>query len=461
MEQVDKAAQRVRAAFDNAGKWSLADRLEWLRRLDSFIALEKETILKQVAHEKSVSEHQVLLNEYIPVRLLCKYYLRTAAKVLGDEDRSKPFSLIFGNKRVVVKKEPFGVAAIITPANYPFSIPMGAVISALLAGNAVLLKTASEMPASRTLINGLIKASLEHFGVADLFETVAGEGASVGEALVRCSLVDKVHFTGSTQVGRRIAQVNAEVRFTPPTLELGGSNAAIVLEDVNLKQAAQVVVWGRFCGMSCNNIKRVFVVEQVYEDFYKEVERQVLQLTSEEVPDVLQKEKDNYERFVADYTLRTNELVTSPRTAQILRVIEPNNDLLVLREETFVPLLPIVRVKDEAEAVRWANQSSFGLGASVFTRNKKRFVRVADQLECGGVFYNDAMAEYAQSQVPFGGWKQSGCGYSHGPEGLLEFVRFKTYITERWPAPKLQLYPWTKAKMRWLRKLADVVVRLS
>jgi acyl-CoA reductase-like NAD-dependent aldehyde dehydrogenase len=460
--QVDGAAGKVRLALAKAQNWSLTDRLAWLKKLDSLIALEKETILKTVAQDKGVSEHQVLLNEYMVVRLICGYYLRNAGRILGDEDRSRPFSLNFGNKKVVVKKEPLGVVAIITPCNYPFSIPMVSAISALLAGNAVLLKTASEMTKSRTLINGLIKASLMNFGVADLFEVVVGAGAAVGEALAKCPLVDKIHFTGSTSVGRRLAQLNSETRFTPPTLELGGSNAAIVLEDANLKQAARVVVWGRFCGMSCNNIKRVFVVASVYESFCKEVENQTRQLASEEAPSASAKEAENYNRFLRDYAVlvQKTDLVQGlgPR---ILRVPEPGENLLVLREETFVPLLPIVKVKDENEAIQLANQSRFGLGASVFTGSKARFNSVASRLECGGVFHNDAMAEYAQAQVPFGGWKQSGSGYSHGPEGLLELVRLKTVITERWSAPKLQLYPWTKNKMNWLRKLADLIVRLS
>ena len=120
-----------------------------------------------------------------------------------------------------------------------------------------------------------------------------------------------------------------------------------------------------------------------------------------------------------------------------------------------------MKVADEAEAVELTNRSSFGLGASIFTKDKKRFERIAGQLECGGVFHNDAMTEFAQPQVPFGGRKDSGWGYSHGPEGLLEFIQLKTVITERWPAPKFQLYPWTERKMKWLRKLADLLIKLS
>jgi len=458
----DEAAKRIKNALKNIRNWSLDTRLQWLKALDEWLVKNKDLVLKTVAQEKKTCEHGILINEYVVVRLLCKYYLSNAKKILRDEDRSRPLSLNFGNKKVVIRKEPLGVVGVISPHNHPLSLPIGAVISALVGGNGVILKTASDTPKTGELVAKMVKTTLGYFYASGIFERLTGK---VGMEVVECSLVKKIHFTGSSEVGHQIAQKNAEVRLTPPTLELGGSNPAIVLEDADIKGAAQVLVWARFASMSCNNIKRVFVVAPIYAELYQEVKNLVKQLQKHELAPTLEKEIGNYSKFFWNYLMHTdsgmdhdNLRLGEPR---VLRVDKPTEDLLVLKEETFVSLLPIVKVKDETEAVEWANKTPYGLGASVFTKNKKRFERIANQLECGSVLHNDAMTEFAQIQAPFGGWKDSGHGSSHAPEGLLEFVRLKTVITERWPAPKLQLFPWTKGKMKWLRKMSDWIVKMS
>jgi len=454
-----EAARRIKDELKNIRNWSLDTRLRWLKALDGWLVKNKDLVLKTVAQEKKTCEYGILINEYIVVRLLCKYYLGNAKKILGGEDRSRPLSLNFGNKKVVIRKEPLGVVGVISPHNHPLSLPMGAVISALLAGNGVILKTASETPKTGKLVAEMVKITLGYFDAGGIFERLPGK---VGPEIVECPLVDKIHFTGSSEVGHQIAQKNAKVRLTPPTLELGGSNPAIVLEDADIKGAAQVIVWARFASMSCNNIKRVFAVAPVYAELYQEVENLVKRLQEHELALTPEKETDNYAKFLEDYLTRTGQVMFGGKVGpRVLRVAKPREDLLVLKEETFVSLLPIVRVEDEAEAVEWANKTPYGLGASVFTKNKKRFERIANQLECGSVLHNDAMTEFAQIQAPFGGWKDSGHGSSHAPEGLLEFVRLKTVITERWPAPKLQLFPWTKGKMKWLRKMSDWIVKMS
>ncbi len=447
--------------------WPLKTRLRWLKKLDKILAKNKDRILDTVAKDKKANPHQILLTEYTSIRWLCQYYLRHAEEVLQDENRSRWLSLNWSNKKVVVRKMPLGVVGIISPHNHPFALPMGAVITALLVGNGVVLKPSSDTPATADLINELIKKSLTGFGygcATGIFDLLRLKGPAA-MALVECPLVDKIHFTGSTEVGIKIRELNAKVRMTPPTLELGGSNAAIVLEDANIRQAARAIVWARFASMSCNGIKRVFAIEPVYKKLCREIERQVAMLEPQEATPIPEKEMQNFHKFFDDFYLRNTggPLNFHSRSfgPTVVRVEQPDESLLVLKEETFVPILPVVKVENECQAVTWANKTQYGLGASVFTKNKKRFKRIAKQLECGVVSHNDAMTEFAQSQVPFTGWKNSGWGSSHGPEGLLEFVRPKTVIEERWPMLKVQLYPWKPWKTKWLRKLMDLLIKLS
>lgn len=443
-------------------RWSLRDRLHWLKKLDALLANRRDLILETAAREKNCHQFPVLTNEYLVIRGLIKYYLRNAEKILGDENRSRWLSLLWGNKKVVFRKEPLGVIGIISPYNYPFSLPMDASIAALLAGNAVLLKTAKETPETGRLVGELLTESLKTFGAEGIFKLLPNKPGA-GDALVRCPIVDKIHFTGSVATGCQILQENAKIRLTPPTLELGGANAAIVLEDADIDKTAEIIVWARFCGLSCNGIKRVFAVAPIYKELCRKIEELVARLQNYEITPVPEKEKPRYVDFLLDYLTRVGCSGKLPNDwrPQVLCIENTDNDFLVLKEETFVPILPIVKVTGEIDAVRWANHSQFGLGASVFTKDKRRFEKIAAQLECGGVFHNDAMTEFAQPQIPFGGRKNSGFGYRHGPEGLLEFVQLKTIVTERWPAPKVQLFPWTTKKVKWLKRLSNFLMKLS
>src|SRR3989344_7055738 len=464
---VDGAAFRVRRALWELSDWGLKRRIQWLRYLDHLIISRKDQILVAVAADKKVSEHQVLLNEYAVVRLLCRYYIKNAYRILRDEDRSGFFSFwnwINKNKRSVVKKEPFGVVGIISPGNYPFSLAIGNVIPAILAGNAVILKPASERKETNKLVGDLIAMSLESFKARKIFEILPSDD-HLGQDIVCSRLIDKIHFTGSLQTGHWIFEENRKIRFVQPTLELGGSNPAIVLEDADIAEAARVIFWARFCGMSCNNIKRVFAVGSVYKKLLAALVVELGKLQLHELEPISEREMYHYTLFTSDYLYHLESRFSAADwydfKPKILRIDDPSPNLLVLQEETFVPLLPVVRVKDEAEAISRSNNSQFGLGASVFTKDKKRFLRIAGQLDCGGVFHNDAMTEFAQTQLPFGGRKNSGFGYVHGPEGLLEFVQLKVIIMDRWRAPKLHLYPWTSGKMKWLRKFIDWIVTFS
>jgi succinate-semialdehyde dehydrogenase/glutarate-semialdehyde dehydrogenase len=259
--------------------------------------------------------------------------------------------------------------------------------------------------------------------------------------------VDKVFFTGSVATGRRVSRACAE-RLVPCVLELGGSDPAIVLDDADLPTAASGITWGRFsnAGQTCVAPKRVFVVDAVYERFVDELSRRVRGLTvgpgAADGTDVgpiirpsqiaqLQEQLDDAlrrgARVVAQAPTPTGGWFFPPT---VLADVTP--EMRVLREETFGPILPVVRVRDAEEAVRRANESEFGLSASVWSRDAQRASALARRLEAGSVTVNDAIIAAGMADVPHGGVKASGSGRSHGLAGLLECVRTHTVIADRW-----------------------------
>ncbi|MDA2936516.1 aldehyde dehydrogenase family protein [Patescibacteria group bacterium AH-259-L05] len=458
---VEREVQKLHQAFEvsKTQYWSLEGRIIWLKDLDYRIAKAKDEILSTVANEMKLSEHTVLVDQYVPLRSWIKWWKKNAHEILCDENRSR--SLLWLHKRGIVRKEPLGVIGIITPHNSAFSLPLGGIIESLLTGNAALLKPAENRRQTTALLNRLVEESLTVFDRADMF-CVLSEGIEYAKALGYSPLVDKILFTGSDKTGRKVHQANAQVRFTPVRLELGGSNPAIVLEDADLNRAANVIVWARFSDISCNNIKRVFVVEAVFMEFFDIIVKKVSQLQPHEIDCCLSdQERATYNRFLQDMDIDPDKEEVLPI---LIGIQGKNRDRLILKEETFVPILPVVKVKNDKEAVELANSTQFGLGASIFTRDRERFVALADKLECGTVLHNDAMTEYAMVQLPFGGWKASGSGYTHGPEGLLELVRIKNVISERWFGKfvaNLPLYPWTEKKMKLLRKLSDILIKFG
>lgn len=463
---VELEAKNLNRAFNNSDEynWSLKIRIRWLKELDRLIKESKDEILNAVGADLGMSEerkHVVLVNQYAPVRLAIKGRREFGYKVLRDESRRR-FSIIWPHKQSIVRKEPLGVVGLITPSNVAFFEPMDNSIEALFAGNSVLLKPAENRERTNRLIHSLIKRSLTPFYQNNMFSILPPD-IEYGKELNRKKLVGKASFVGSEKAGWHVHQINAQVRFTPVRLELGGSNPAIVLGDADIKRTARVIVWARFSDINCNSIKRVFAVQEVYDELLKEIKKRVDRLQPHEIDCNLSNiEKENYKRFLQDIGIETDKV-----RPIVIELESLSGDLpLMLTEETFVPILPVVKVKDEEQAIEMANNTRFGLGASIFTRDRKRFEKLARKLKCGSVNQNDAMTEAAMPHLPFGGWKSSGSGYTHGPEGLLEFVQLKVINSERWFGKfefvsGLPLHPWTENKIKLLRKFADFLIKLG
>jgi succinate-semialdehyde dehydrogenase/glutarate-semialdehyde dehydrogenase len=281
--------------------------------------------------------------------------------------------------------------------------------------------------------------------------------------------VDKVFFTGGSNTGRVVLAAAAE-SLTPVVLELGGKDPALVLEDADLERAARGIVWGAFlnAGQSCVSVERVYVVEEVYDAFLREVLAQVRKLTAGSTPGVqvgpmtTKAQLEWVEKQVAEAVESgASVAVGGGRTDPASNVFQPtvltevDPESAILREETFGPVLPIVQVKDGEEALRIANQVPYGLSASVWTRDRSRGLAVAHRLRAGAVCVNDAIAHFGVPSLPFGGVGESGYGRSHGDEGLSEMTRIRSVLVDRL---NLEREPWWFPYSRGTERLLNATV---
>ncbi len=382
------------------------------------------------------------LGEVMLVLDLCAFYVKTAPRELKPRT-FRSASLAMFRKRITIAQEPIGVLGVIAPWNYPLMLGAGHVLPALVAGNAVLLKPSELTPTTAVRMVEL----LHEAGVPrEVLHVLPGAGAA-GAALVS-SGVDKVFFTGSERTGRLVA-AECGRRMIPCVLELGGSDPAIVLEDAPLGVAADGIVFGRFynAGQTCVAPKRVFVVDAVHDAFVREVRARVDALSvgpaaagAEVGPLIhpsqvaaLTAQYDDAIALGATVTARSSMAKGEPGYFPPTVLTDVTDDMQVLREETFGPVLPIVRVRDADDAVRRANATPFGLSASVWTGDTRRGVALAHRLQAGSVMLNDVLLAAGIAEVPHGGVKSSGMGRSHGVAGLLECVQSKAIISERFP----------------------------
>ena len=351
-------------------------------------------------------------------------WLADAAPEILDDERI-PLPIFLKQKRARFTYEPLGVVGVIAPWNYPWSIPFGEVAIALMAGNGVVLKPASLTP----LIGQRIQEVFERAGVPEGLVAPVHGGGAVGQALVESSAA-KIFFTGSVEVGRQVG-IECAQRMKGSVLELGGKDAMIVCDDANLPNAVSGCLWGGFAnaGQTCSGIERVYVVEDVADRF---VEGVVEGAKALRVGDPLDWEhRDRPDGLARAARARQASWWTTPsRAARRSTAAAPTSrssapavltgvthDMRIMREEIFGPVVPIVTVDDEDEAIALANDSEFGLGASVWTMNRAKGERMARRVEAGMVWVNDHMFSHGACSCSWGGVKSSGLGRSHSKFG--------------------------------------------
>jgi succinate-semialdehyde dehydrogenase/glutarate-semialdehyde dehydrogenase len=342
--------------------------------------------------------------------------------------------------------EPLGAVGLIAPWNFPFSIPFTGTATAVAAGNAVVVKPAEQTPLTGAWVE---RAFAEAGAPAGLVRVVQGTGPVVGDALVRARGLAKLFFTGSSEVGRAIGIAAAE-RLRPVALELGGKDPMLVLDDADLRHAVAGAAWGSFtnCGQVCAGIERIFVAESLRDEFVARLVERAERLRigdgarreTELGPLISEEQRDRVDALVSDALKQGAEAATGAGRPDVglpgwfYRPTVLAGELAAARiqeEEIFGPVVTVQSFRTDDEAVRRANASSFGLGASVWTRNPQRARRIASKLEAGMVLTNDVAYSYGIGQAPWGGVKQSGFGRTHGKHGLYEATRVKFVELDR------------------------------
>jgi succinate-semialdehyde dehydrogenase/glutarate-semialdehyde dehydrogenase len=460
-EQVRAAVRRARAAQPAWEARGFDERAAIMRRALKILIQRQEAFMDVITRETGRSRVETIMMEIFPACDSLSYHAKHAKKILSNQKR--PLHLL-RNKKLLVTYRPLGVIGIITPWNGPFILTLNPTVQALMAGNAVVVKPSEVTPFSGRLVAELFReAGLPE----DVLTVVEGDGET-GAALLEAG-VDKISFTGSVRTGRKVGEVCGR-NLVPCTLELGGKDPMIVCADADLDRAAGGAVFGAFmnAGQFCCSTERVYVVEPVAEAFTRKVVAKVKTLRQGSEGDfdigpmIWPHQLDVIERHVEDARQKGATVVTGGRRSPTLgdMFYEPTvltgvtHDMAVMREETFGPILPILRVKDEEEALRMANDSTYGLAANVWTRDEKKAIALARRIDSGSICVNDCAVTYGALEAPFGGRKSSGVGQVNGETGLRGYCYATPILLDRFGPKEEQVwYPYTADKGKLLQKI--------
>jgi succinate-semialdehyde dehydrogenase/glutarate-semialdehyde dehydrogenase len=367
-------------------------------------------------------------------------------------------------KKLLITYRPLGVIGIITPLKGPFILSLNPSVQALMAGNTVVLKPSEVTPFSGRLVGDLFRdAGLPE----DVLTVVEGDGET-GAALVEAG-VDKISFTGSVRTGRKVGETCGR-NLVPCTLELGGKDPMVVCADADIERAAGGAVFGAFmnAGQFCCSTERVYVIESVADEFTRRVveKTKALKLGKEGEfdigPMIWPKQLETIERHVADALEKGARLLSGGRRATEVGnlfyeptvLVDVTHDMAIMREETFGPILPIVRVKDEAEALRLANDTVYGLAANVWTKDEDKAIRLAKGIFAGSVCVNESAITYGAVEAPFGGRRTSGVGQVNGETGLRGYCFAQPILLDRFGTKDEHVwYPYTADKTKMLQRV--------
>ncbi len=457
-EAVASTVARVRGNQPEWEAMGIEGRYHWLGKLRDWLLDNQERVLETMQRETGKVRADAE-NEPTYLGDLINFYGTRAARFVGEES-IRPHTPLLASKKLRIQYRPHPVAGIISPWNFPLILSLGDAVPALQAGCAVVIKPSEFTPLG---IAEVIDAWKHEIGGPDVFDCVQGIGET-GGALV--DEVDFVQFTGSDRTGRKVMARAAET-LTPVSLELGGKDPMIVLADADLDRAANAAAWGGMMnsGQICMSVERIYVEEPAYDAFVDKLTAEVGKLRAGSAHgEVGAMTSPRQIEIVADHVddalasgaraLTGGKRVPGPGDYfEPTVLVDVDHSMKVMRDETFGPVVGVMKVSDAEEAVRLANDTRYGLSGSVFGE-RERAEQVARRVECGAINVNDVLVNYFATDVPMGGWKQSGIGSRHGEGGIKKYCRSESLVITRFGGKREPgWYPYSKSRRRLIAPL--------
>ncbi|MCL6572413.1 MAG: aldehyde dehydrogenase family protein [Bacillus sp. (in: Bacteria)] len=451
LKEVNIFYQKGRTAFHQWSTLPVTKRLNFLKKLKEIMVDHMEELAKIVADDTGKVLTDALVADIMPILDGIDHICKHGEKILNRQKVKTPLLLI--GKKSFIEYMPRGVVLIISPWNYPLQLAMVPMISALAAGNTVILKPSEVTP----LVGKCIEDLFAKAGFPEGVVQVAHGGKKVGAAFTN-GKPDYIFFTGSVRTGKIIQEVAAR-DLIPTTLELGGNDPMIVFADAHLERAAKGAAWAAFTnsGQVCMSAERLYVEKKVYPMFLALLKNEILGLKQGSTPDAdvgsmtFPEQIDIVKEQLNDALSKGAWLETGLPPEQwekgmflpLILVTNVNQQMKLLQEESFGPILPVIPFDSEEEAISLANDTVYGLNASVWTKDIKKARRIASRLVTGAVVINDAIISIANHGLPFGGTKQSGIGRYHGDTGLRIFCHEKAIIEDSgWKKSEIHWYPY-------------------
>jgi acyl-CoA reductase-like NAD-dependent aldehyde dehydrogenase len=440
-----------------------------MRRMQKWVLDHDQELMNTIVSETGKTFEDAFGAEVGYAAAAFGFWAEKAEKYLAPEKITDGSPMIPGRK-MEVRYRPLGVIGVIGPWNYPFTNSIGDAVPALMAGNSVVLKPSEVTP----LTSLLVEQGMRECGLpADVLIIATGRGET-GAALV--DEVDMLMFTGSTATGKKVMARAAET-LTPVSLELGGKDPMVVLADANLERAANAAAYFSMFngGQTCISVERVYVEAPVYDEFVAKVVEKVKELrqgdpsggagTVEVGAITFGNQMGIIEGHVRDALGKGARALTGGRRGagpgqffEPTVLVDVDHTMAAMTEETFGPTLPIMKVADAEEALRYVNDSPYGLGASIFTGDNVRGEQLARRVEAGAVCVNDALVNYFALALPMGGWKSSGMGTRHGAGGIRKYTRQQSILVNRFPLKKdLYMFPHGKMKAKVFGRMTRVL----
>ena len=466
-EDVVAAALAARQAQPEWAATPIKQRAKAIKKVRDYLADQADHLAETIARDNGKTRTDALVAEVLPATAAANYYAKKAAGWLKDA-KPGPALWLLANKRTRLVRQPWGVVGIISPWNYPFSIPFSELACALLAGNCVLLKMASETQMVAQAMSRCLGAAGLPPGV---FTCLNLPGRQAGPAMLEAG-VDKLFFTGSVGVGKQLMSLAAP-SLTPVNLELGGNDAMLVCPDADLERAAAGAAWGGMIntGQTCGGVERVYVHHSVASEFLQLLGAKVKALRVGYDTDcnvdlgamTTTRQVDLVKAHIADALAHGAKIFAQSACAKGANFLpatvltQVDHSMRVMREETFGPVVAVMPVGNMDQAVHLANDSDLGLTGSVWSRDRRAALRLARRIKAGVVMINDHLMSHGLAEAPWGGFKNSGLGRSHGRDGFNEMTQVQTIVNDLMPWAKRDLwwYPQSREQYQGLKGLIE------